>query len=239
VRRAEGRRTEAPVATQEQPATISGTLYDQLGGLLPGVALTLTDQKGGVAFVSTTDRDGTFAFAELQPATYELVAVLPGFAPVSTVMPIGPGGNIERRITMPIGSLQETITVGCERTAQPAAPRPRAVLPSAPRRNVPASTGASPFNGGIGGQIAAPRQIAKANPVCPNHVGVDTVIILGARVGIDGYLSDIRVLNARDDRSAEFVDSAVEAVRLWQYTPTLLNGVPVEANITVTIFYNW
>ena len=85
----------------------------------------------------------------------------------------------------------------------------------------------------------AVSQIARSNPVCPNHVGVDTVVILGARVGIDGYLSDVRVLRDGNPSAPEIVESAIEAVRLWQYTPTLLNGVPVEANITMTVFYKW
>jgi hypothetical protein len=35
----------------------------------------------------------------------------------------------------------------------------------------------------------------------------------------------------------EYVEAALNAVRQWQYTPTLLNGVPVDVNITVTIAY--
>ena len=229
---------EAPPVAQEKPASIRGTLYDPLGGLLPGVALLLTDQAVGVAFTATTDRTGSFSFAELQPATYELSATLPGFSNVSTVMPIGPGATIERRIVMPIGTLQETITVTCEFSAQPSL-RPRNVLTPAPRREVPQPTSAVPFSGGIGGQIKAPRQIARANPLCPNHVGIDTLVQLTARVGIDGYLSDIRLANGDEKPHQEIVDSAIDAVRLWQYTPTLLNGVPVEANIMMTVAYDW
>ena len=233
-------RVDAAPAAQEKPASIRGTLYDPLGGLLPGVALTLTDQVVGASYAATTDRTGSFAFAELQPATYELTAQLPGFATVSSVMPIGAGANVERRITMPIGSLQETILVVCELSALPPTPRPRAVLNPGPNRGVPPTTATVPFSGGIGGQIRAPRQIAKANPICPNHVGVDTVVVLTARVGIDGYLADIRLANRGDEKPAqEIVDSAIEAVRLWQYTPTLLNGVPVEAHISMTVSYDW
>ena len=232
-------RAEAAPLPQEKPASINGTLYDPLGGLLPGVALTLTDQVVGVSYAAITDRTGSFSFAELQPATYELSAQLPGFANVSTVMPIGAGATIERRIVMPIGTLQETITVGCQLSAQPSSPRARAVLNPAPARTAPQATTAVPFSGGIGGQIRAPRQIARANPICPNHVGVDTLVQLTARVGIDGYLSDIRLLNGEQKPAQEIVDSAIEAVRLWQYTPTLLNGVPVEAQITMTVNYDW
>jgi protein TonB len=32
--------------------------------------------------------------------------------------------------------------------------------------------------------------------------------------------------------------SAVDAVRQWEYTPTLLNGVPVPVIMTVTVTFN-
>lgn len=250
VLRATGNAATVAAPVQEKPASISGALYDPLGGLLPGVALTLADQTVGVTYTATTDRNGSFVFNELQPATYELRAVLPGFASVSTVMPIGAGMSLDRRIVMPIGSLQETITVGCSNPAQAAASRPGGAAPATrllqprPAAAAPQPGGSAPFNGGIGGQIRAPRQIAKANPICPNDVGVDTVVLLSARVGIDGYLSDIKDLRneakpPQDRQPQEIVDSAIEAVRLWQYTPTLLNGVPVEANMTVTVLYTW
>lgn len=228
----------AATGPQETPSSISGTLYDPLGGLLPGVALTLTDTALGITYTGATDRNGSFSFPDLQPATYDLRAVLPGFRSVSTVMPIGPGAHLERRIVMPIGSLQETMTVVCSPAAAPAAPRPRAVLQPRPNAAVQ-STGTAPFNGGIGGQIRVPRQISRANPVCPNQSGIDTVVILGARVGIDGYLSDINVLRHEEKAGQEVVDAAIEAVRLWQYTPTLLNGVPVEADIMMTVLFKW
>jgi beta-lactamase regulating signal transducer with metallopeptidase domain len=242
-------RAAAAPAAQEKPARISGTLYDASGSVLPGVALTLTDQTFGVTYSATTDANGAFAFAELQPATYELTAQLPGFTPVKSVMPIGAGASIERRIVMPIGTLQETVTVGCSVLAGPASPRPRAVInqraPRVDEQRAPQSARRAPVNDGrvvpirVGGQIRAPMQIAKANPICPNHVGVDTVVILAARIGIDGYLSDIRLVNDASKPATEIVESAMEAVRLWEYTPTLLNGTPAEANVIVTVFYNW
>jgi protein TonB len=44
-------------------------------------------------------------------------------------------------------------------------------------------------------------------------------------------VQDVRVL-----RSIPLLDAAAtEAVRQWQYTPTLLNGVPVPVIMTVTV----
>jgi protein TonB len=44
-------------------------------------------------------------------------------------------------------------------------------------------------------------------------------------------VQDVKVL-----RSIPLLDAAaMEAVRQWQYTPTLLNGVPVPVIMTVTV----
>jgi hypothetical protein len=31
----------------------------------------------------------------------------------------------------------------------------------------------------------------------------------------------------------------MDATRQWVFTPTLLNNVPIEVNITVTVSYSW
>ncbi len=44
-------------------------------------------------------------------------------------------------------------------------------------------------------------------------------------------MTDVKIL-----RSVPLLDdAAVEAVRQWEYTPTLLNGVPVPVIMTVTV----
>ena len=51
------------------------------------------------------------------------------------------------------------------------------------------------------------------------------------RSQFDGKVQDARVL-----RSIPLLDqAALDAVKQWQYTPTLLNGVPVPVIMTVTV----
>jgi protein TonB len=53
-------------------------------------------------------------------------------------------------------------------------------------------------------------------------------------IGIDGKVADAKVL-----RSIPLLDqAALAAVRQWEYTPTLLNGVPVPVIMTVTVTFN-
>ena len=61
--------------------------------------------------------------------------------------------------------------------------------------------------------------------------GVQGIVILEALIEQDGSVGDVRVL-----RSIALLDqAAVEAVRQWRFTPTLLNGQPVEVLMTVTV----
>ena len=94
----------------------------------------------------------------------------------------------------------------------------------------------------VGGQIAAPRQIRKVNPVCPRNIlpSPDTVVVLTARVGVDGHLNDLRDVSAAGVAAPapEFVNAALEAVRQWEYTPTRLNNTLVEANFRITVQFS-
>ena len=57
------------------------------------------------------------------------------------------------------------------------------------------------------------------------------VVIIEARIEADGTVGDARVL-----RSIPMLDdAAVGAVRQWEFTPTLMNGVPVPVIMTVTV----
>ena len=57
------------------------------------------------------------------------------------------------------------------------------------------------------------------------------VVIIEATIGPTGKVQDARVL-----RSIPLLDAAaLDAVRQWEFTPTLLNGVPVPVIMTVTV----
>ena len=109
-------------------------------------------------------------------------------------------------------------------------------------RGLPAPEARTFFSGGIGGQIKAPAKIFHVNPIYPSDAGnASDVIKLTGRVGIDGFLSDLRDVTPGDNASsahAAFVASALEAIKQWEFTPVLLNNVPVEANISITVNYS-
>jgi protein TonB len=63
---------------------------------------------------------------------------------------------------------------------------------------------------------------------------VEGIVIIEAIIDSDG-----RVATARVQRSSPLLDeAALEAVRAWEYTPTLLNGMPTAVIMTVTVRFD-
>jgi periplasmic protein TonB len=85
-----------------------------------------------------------------------------------------------------------------------------------------------------GGVIKYPAKVHHVPPVYPRlaqDARVEGLVILEAVIGVDGRVQDVKVL-----RSKPLLDqAAIDAVRHWRFTPTLLNGVPVPVVLTVTV----
>ena len=59
--------------------SISGAVMDSSGGMIPGATVTLTSEKTGQSRGSTTNTEGRFNFAALQPGNYALKVERQGF----------------------------------------------------------------------------------------------------------------------------------------------------------------
>ena len=239
-----------PVAAnprRQTPSTVSGRVIDPSGGALPGTNLTLTDMQSDVKFAAVTNAAGQFAFRDVPSGRYRLVATLPGFAAVANVIALDAGAAVGRTITLPLGRVQETITVACG-----SAPAPVARLEQAAMRvatglaqatlafypTVSAQELATPIR--VGGSIQPPRKLKDVRPKCPPVApSVATTVQLAGRIGVDGMMSDVATVPAEGgiEPPSELVESALEAVRQWLFSPTLLNGQPVETNITVRVVF--
>ncbi len=64
---------------QNLNASISGTVTDPTGAVVPKAELSLTGVATGVATKVTTGPDGLFSFPNLQPGAYSLKASAQGF----------------------------------------------------------------------------------------------------------------------------------------------------------------
>jgi hypothetical protein len=64
---------------QSTNATVSGTVQDASGAVLPGVEVTATNNGTGVVTNVLSNESGAYSFASLPPGTYTVGASLPGF----------------------------------------------------------------------------------------------------------------------------------------------------------------
>jgi len=139
------------------------------------------------------------------------------------------------------GPLAYTVSFSFKPGAEPATTQSASVPPSGVTNlstfvSTPGAPGAmQPVR--VGGQVKAPTQIKKVQPVYPAEAQaakVQGIVIMEATIGVDGRVTDARVL-----RSVPLLDqAAVDAVRQWEYTPTLLNGTAVPIIMTVTVTFN-
>ncbi|MGH9660225.1 MAG: TonB family protein, partial [Bryobacteraceae bacterium] len=193
-------------------------VYDMTGAVLPQVAITLS-HAAGLQQSATTDRFGRFDFGVIAPGRYFLTATLIGFQPIGLPMTLQEPAHWDRAITLHVGTLQETITVTDRR---PAGARPQDTTPAP-----------------IGGNLRTPAKTADVRPIYPQALrdaGVEGVVPLGALIGADGSVAAVRALSAR--AHPELVKSAIDAVRQWRFTPTLLNGEAIEVYLTVTVRFS-
>ena len=86
----------------------------------------------------------------------------------------------------------------------------------------------------VGGPIKAPSKRKHVNPAYPavaSAARVQGVVILEVIIGPSGSVDNACVL-----RSIPLLDqAAIDAVRQWEFEPTLLNGQPVPVLMTVTV----
>jgi TonB family protein len=88
----------------------------------------------------------------------------------------------------------------------------------------------------VGGSVRPPVKTRHVDPVYPQIAlmsRVQGIVIIEATLGADGRVLDARVL-----RSEPLLkQAALDAVSQWQFTPTLLNGVPVPVIMTVSVIF--
>jgi protein TonB len=86
----------------------------------------------------------------------------------------------------------------------------------------------------VGGNVQPPRKVRDVKPVYPQEARdaqVQGIVTIEMRVEPDGRVGSARIL-----RSIPLLDqAALDAVQLWEFEPTLLNGAPVAVIMTVTV----
>ena len=132
------------------------------------------------------------------------------------------GRRVETLVTLPLGQINENVTV---RGTRPA------LAPDAPRRT------AVPIRIPVGGNVQAAKLLTKVDPAYPADLkqqGIAGTVLVRAVVSTTGDTLSPEVINTVHPGLAQ---AALDAVRQWRYQPTLLNGQPVEVVTTVTVTF--
>src|SRR5882762_4342300 len=88
-----------------------------------------------------------------------------------------------------------------------------------------------------GGNVQAARLIKRVNPTYPPLAAqshISGTVRLHAIIGKEGTVREVDALSGHP----LLLQSAMNAVKQWQYKPTLLNGRPVEVDTTIDVEFN-
>jgi len=97
----------------------------------------------------------------------------------------------------------------------------------------PAAGGAAAPRVG-GAKIPAPTKTVDVKPAYPaaaKQAGIQGTVILELAIGKDGKVQSAKVLRS----IPELDQAAIDAVKQWEFTPTLKDGVPVPVVMTATV----
>jgi hypothetical protein len=98
--------------------TITGTVKDAQGGIVPGVTVTLTSIQTQQVRSTVTDGSGFYTFPNLTAGRYEISAELSGFKKTSrSNVQLDAAGALSLDFTLETGALTEEVTVTAETTA--------------------------------------------------------------------------------------------------------------------------
>jgi TonB family protein len=88
----------------------------------------------------------------------------------------------------------------------------------------------------VPGNVASAMLIHRVTPLYPaaaKEQHIEGTLLLNAIIGKDGTLQNLTYVSG----PPILMNSAMDAVKQWQYKPTLLNGEPVEVDTTISVVY--
>ena len=99
-------------------ASLSGTVMDSTGAVIPGATVTLTNAETHATRTATSGDGGSYIFNELAPATYSLTANAAGFKQ-NSIARVALAAETPRNIdlTLQNGAASETVTVNADQVS--------------------------------------------------------------------------------------------------------------------------
>ena len=213
------------LSAQNFAGKVSGTIHDPSGASVPNATIIMSNQTAGTIDMTASDRDGNFVFKTLPTGEYEMKVVKPGFeAYLVPHVSLGSGRDFSQAIMLRLGAITDRLDVVAGEGSK--------VTPVETKSGKTSRLQ-------VGGSVEAAKLITKVNPTYPDSAksaGISGTVVLHAVIGMDGKPLSLKVVNSQID--PDLARSAVEAISQWRYTPTLLNGEPVEVDTTVSVVYS-
>ncbi|HYE88207.1 MAG TPA: carboxypeptidase-like regulatory domain-containing protein, partial [Vicinamibacterales bacterium] len=101
----------APVFAQVT-STLSGTVVDSAGGVIPGATIVVTNKSTTATFNAVSDGTGSFTVPALNPGLYSVSVSLSGFkTALIDDLRLQPGLPTAIKTTLEVGGLEETVVV--------------------------------------------------------------------------------------------------------------------------------
>jgi hypothetical protein len=98
------------LAFAQGTTTISGTVTDSAGGVIPGAAVVVTN-AAGTSFEAVTNAQGIFNIPAVVAGTYNVTVSLAGFKTSTTEIRVQPGVPTSVPVRLEVGDITESITV--------------------------------------------------------------------------------------------------------------------------------
>jgi len=212
------------LSAQSLSGKISGTITDPSGAGVANATVIMHNHEAKTIDMTTSDRDGNFTFKSLPPGDYEFEVLKPGFESYDIPqVTLDAGRDFSQAVMLKLGAVNERVQVTPGNSATP----------------VERSADGKVQRIRLGGTVEAAQLVTKVTPVYPESAKsakVQGTVVLHAVISMDGRPLSLRVMNSQIDPA--LAKSAVEAVSQWRYTPTLLNGDPIEVDTTIQVNYS-
>ena len=102
----------APASAQLDSGSITGTILDPTGKVMPGAAITVRGIDTGTIFSAVSSSTGNYDFPLVRPGRYDLSVSVPGFKSTvnrGVVVAVGTATTVD--VTLTVGSTDETVSV--------------------------------------------------------------------------------------------------------------------------------
>jgi hypothetical protein len=207
-------------AAQGELATITGTLTDAQGGVIPGVTATAVNLATNVTTTAVTNDAGVYVLTSLVNGRYKLTCTLDGFAPVARELELRAGDRLRVDLTLNVGAITEETRVVAETPLLETTTATRSqVIDKEKVENLPLS-GRNPYAlaytiSGVTTQFTRPS--ISSRPF--DNGGMDNISVNGGRLRSNELLLDGAPNTSREGNSQgslAFVPSpdAVQEVRV-------------------------